>query len=111
MTNRDQGQIICWTDKNYGFIRPDAAERDVFVHGHEFDTPVGEEIRIGDRVSYVVGTDVRNGKPPRVCAKQVRLVDGDNKAPEAPGMYKHRDEEAGGGALAAGLQKFLREHQ
>ena len=112
MTNRDYGQIVFWTDKNYGFIRPDAGERDLFVHRHEFDVPADEVVRIGDRVSYVAGTDARRGKPPRMCAKQVRLlIDGDDKAPDAtaPGMYK--SEEAGGGALAEGLQKLLRDPQ
>jgi cold shock CspA family protein len=114
MNDREFGQIVRWTDKNYGFIRPDAGERDVFVHRHEFDVPADEEVRIGDRVSYVVGTDARRGKPPRICAKQVRLLtDGDDKAPDAtaPGMYGHRDEEASNGALAEGLKKLLRDQQ
>jgi cold shock CspA family protein len=89
MTNRDCGQIVFCGDKNYGFIRPDAGERDLFVHRHEFDIPAGEEIRIGDRVSYTVGADNRSGKSPRMCAKQVRLlIDGDDKASDAPGLYK-----------------------
>jgi hypothetical protein len=44
------------------------------VHRHEFDVPADEEVRIGDRVSYTVGTDARRGNAPRACAKQVRLL-------------------------------------
>jgi cold shock CspA family protein len=112
MSNRDYGQIVFWTDKNYGFIRPDAGERDIFVHRDEFDVPADEVVRIGDRVSYIVGADARRGKAPRICAKQVRLlVDEDDTAPDAaaPGMFK--EQEASGGALAAGLQKYMREQR
>ena len=55
MSNRDYGTIVFWTDRSYGFVRPDAGERDIFLHGSEL--PEGEEVCLGDRVSYEVGTD------------------------------------------------------
>jgi cold shock CspA family protein len=65
MSERECGQITYWTDRGYGFIRPDVGDRDLFCHRTEFDIPDDEEVRIGDRVSYVVGSDNRRDKPPR----------------------------------------------
>jgi cold shock CspA family protein len=108
MSKRDYGQIIFWADdKNYGFVRRDAGERDVFVHRDEFDVPAGEDIRIGDRVSYVVGADQRNGKPPRICAKSVRLL-ADEEPTESggaqAGMYK--SEQPTNSAIAEQLRNY-----
>ena len=75
--NRDHGKIIWWGDRRYGFIRPDAADRDIFVHHTECELPEGESPRIGDRVTYVVGADRRAGKEPRVCALSVRFTNGE----------------------------------
>jgi cold shock CspA family protein len=51
-----------------GFIRPDIArERDIFMHVSALN---GEEPRIGDKVSYEVGTDSAG----RRCAANVRYV-------------------------------------
>jgi cold shock CspA family protein len=106
---RESGQITFWSDKGYGFIRPNVGERDIFVHQNEFDVPADETVRIGDRVSYTVGTDARRGKEPRVCAKQVRiLVDGDDQQ-AAPGMYAAQPDTES--ALAEGLRKLLRDPQ
>lgn len=73
MNGRDYGTIIHWSDRGYGFIRPDAGERDVFVHHSEFELPTGEEPRIGDRFTFEIGADRRAGREPRICAVRVRL--------------------------------------
>jgi cold shock CspA family protein len=80
----------------YGFIRPDTGEHDIFMHVSQCK---GETPR--------VRADQRKGKP---CANDVRFEgDGNEEAGAAPGMFK--EPEAGGGALAEGLQKLLRGQQ
>ena len=76
MNNRDHGQIFWWGDRRYGFIRPDHGDRDVFVHFSECELPAGEELRIGDRVTFEIGADRRPGREARICAVQVRFEDG-----------------------------------
>jgi cold shock CspA family protein len=79
VSNREFGRIIHWSN-NYGFIRPDQGERDVFVHRSEFEG----EPRVGDRVTYEMGADRRPGREPnRICAVQVRF-EGDTTK---PGMF------------------------
>ena len=85
---------------SYGFIRPDAGERDVFCHASNC---YGETPHIRDRVTYTVGIDQRKGRP---CALDVRMEGDDSVA--APGMYGVT-EETSGGALAEGLNKLLRD--
>ena len=75
VSNRDYGRIIHWSnDRNYGFIRPDTGDRDIFVHRSECE---GEEPRIGDRFTFEIGADRRAGREPRICAVRVRFVSGD----------------------------------
>ena len=79
MNNGDYGRIIFWGDRGYGFIRPDIGDRDVFVHVSECELPEGEEMQLGDRVTYEVGADRRCGKEAGICARQVRLINGEAK--------------------------------
>jgi cold shock CspA family protein len=121
MNEREFGVVVHWTDRGYGFIRSEGRDRDLFLHIDECDMPTGEEPRIGDRVSYIVGTDSRRDKPPRPCAKLVRFVDGDQAGDEpkpanavaAPGMFARRDVDDQGteNALSEGLRKFIRDQQ
>ena len=71
MSDRDYGQVVCWNDAGggYGFVRPDNRnfDRDVFFHVSELN---GQEIRIGDRVTYELGTGGRNQQ---TCAKRIRI--------------------------------------
>jgi len=99
---RDHGTVVHWNgEASYGFIRPDVGERDVFVHASNCN---GEALRIRDRVTYIVGIDQRRGRP---CALDVRPESDDRyEGVTAPGMYAA--EEPSNGALAAGLQKLLR---
>ena len=64
MNNQDYGRIIFWGDRGYGFIRPDTGDRDVFVHVTEYELPEGEEMQLGDRVTYEVGADRDAAKRP-----------------------------------------------
>jgi CspA family cold shock protein len=61
------------TDRGYGFIKPDDAGPDMFVHisGLAPDTPLLAE---GQRVTYEVGTDRKSGK---TKAADVRLAGND----------------------------------
>jgi cold shock CspA family protein len=116
MDERELGVIVHWTDRGFGFIRPDHGDRDVFLHIDECDMPAGEEPRIGDRVSYEMGTDNRRDKQPRPCAKLVRFADGDQAGGEgkpnngvAAGMFARRDEPStDGNAFSEGLKRLLR---
>jgi cold shock CspA family protein len=66
MNGREYGVIVHWNAGGYGFIRPDAAERDIFFHASE----VGDSApRIRDRVSFEAGED----RAKRPCAKQIRF--------------------------------------
>jgi cold shock CspA family protein len=52
--------------RRFGFVRPDNAERDVFLYAgscYQFDPAVG------DRVSFVVGSDHKGP-----AAKDVRII-------------------------------------
>ena len=66
MSDKSFGLMVHLNEGGYGFLRPDGADRDLFVHISELK----EDVRIGDRVSYSVGDDKR-GRP---CAKDVRHV-------------------------------------
>ena len=108
MSNRDHGEIIFWSgNAGYGFIRPDAGDRDVFFHLSGCKLPKGETPRLRDRVSYTVGTDERKGRP---IAQDVRYENEDkNEVAAAPGMFEGTNlaNSNARGALAEGLKKFL----
>ena len=59
-------------DKGYGFIAPDGAEKDVFVHATEVELSDFETLVAGQRLAFdvVVG---RNDKP---AVARLRRVDG-----------------------------------
>jgi cold shock CspA family protein len=104
------GKVAFWNGNSYGFVRPAIGGEDLFFHINEVELPDGWEIRKGDRVTFSVANDrYKNGK---MLATNVRFVLANNKPSDdgvaAPGMYAHRDE-ADSSALAAGLQKLLRD--
>jgi cold shock CspA family protein len=74
MKSREFGEIATFNG-TYAFIRPDAADRDVFAHESELTyAPVHR----GDRVSFGLAPDPY--KPGKMLARDVRLED--EKAPE-----------------------------
>ena len=118
MNEREYGVVVLWTDRGFGFIRPDIGDRDVFCHIDSCDMPEGEEPRIGDRVNYEIGVDNRRGKQPRPIATMVRFDEnqvGDERKPAektvAAGMFARRDEPGTENALSEGLRKFIRDQQ
>jgi cold shock CspA family protein len=66
-----QGFIIYWSSKSFGFIRGLGKDRhDFFVHLKEFkNLPLGDQPKRGDMCEFELGT---NSKGP--CAKNVKLL-------------------------------------
>jgi cold shock CspA family protein len=71
--DRNHGTVAFWGDRKFGFIKPDSVGSNIFFHVSACES--GEEPRIGDRVTYEVAADRRDGRPARICAKQVRLAE------------------------------------
>jgi uncharacterized membrane protein YsdA (DUF1294 family)/cold shock CspA family protein len=64
----DEGELVEWDDdRGFGFIRPDGGGERLFVHIKSIRRMVNRP-RIGDRVSYNVGTD-RDGRAAAVGAE------------------------------------------
>ncbi len=60
-------------DRGFGFIAPDGENRDIFFHSSAVEYPATfDQLREGQRVEFVVGTDPRN--PGRERADQVRPI-------------------------------------
>ena len=49
------------TEKGYGFIKPDTAAPDLFVHISAV-TPLGRQLRDGEKVTFDVEPDRKTGK-------------------------------------------------
>jgi CspA family cold shock protein len=65
------GTIKTITDRGFGFIQPASGREDVFFHRTALVDVTLEQLRQGDRVTYIAENDPR-GKGPR--ASGVRLV-------------------------------------
>jgi cold shock CspA family protein len=105
MKSREYGTIATYNG-TYAFIKPDAAENDVFAHSSEL---LSDSIHRGDRVSYDLVPDTY--KPGRMKAANVRLVDAD-KPDEgvSPGLFakpSRLSESNAKGPMADGLRKLL----
>ena len=58
-----QGKIKTWiSDRGFGFIQPDGGGNDVFVHVKEFEKVGLSEPEVGERVSFDIETNIKNGK-------------------------------------------------
>ncbi|MFM2374622.1 MAG: hypothetical protein RLZZ234_617 [Candidatus Parcubacteria bacterium] len=53
-TNPMKGSIVRLTDRGFGFIKPDGAEKDVFFHAKELVGVMFDELREGDVVSFEI---------------------------------------------------------
>src|SRR5262245_16509628 len=103
---RDFGRIVYLNERGgYGFVRPDAAERDVFFHV----SAIAEEVRIGDNVSFEIATDSTG----RRCARNVRTVNGDaqevveEEREQAESSYARDEGKPTTTALAEGLARKM----
>ena len=59
----DTGTVKWYNDqKGYGFIQPDNGGKDVFVHATALERAGLRSLREGQKVSFELQTDQRNGK-------------------------------------------------
>ncbi len=59
----DTGTVKWYNDqKGYGFIQPDNGGKDVFVHATALERAGLRGLREGQKISYELQTDQRNGK-------------------------------------------------
>lgn len=80
------GTVCNWTPRNFGFIKVAAAEN-VFVHSTGLLE--SHELRVGDRVRFVVGED-RQG---RLCATCVSLLERDDPQQWTPNLTTRHNTE------------------
>jgi cold shock CspA family protein len=59
MAERRTGTVTRWGDRGFGFVRVDGTGAEIFLHARECR---GEDIGVGDRVSFVIATD-HSGRP------------------------------------------------
>jgi cold shock protein len=60
------------SDRGFGFIKPDGGGNDLFFHSSAVEHPTFDELRTGQRVEFVAGTDPRN--PSRSRAEHVGVI-------------------------------------
>lgn len=53
----------------YGFIKPEAGENGLFFHASDLLEIKMESLKVGDSVSFILGTNERGP-----CAKTVRII-------------------------------------
>ena len=59
----EQGTVKWYNEtKGYGFIQPDNGGKDVFVHATALERAGMRGLREGQKISYELQTDQRNGK-------------------------------------------------
>ena len=65
MTSEDKKVLtgtVVWFSKGFGFIKPDAEEKDLFVHYSDLSMDGFKTLQKDQRVSYEIGTNHR-GQP------------------------------------------------
>jgi cold shock protein len=68
-----QGTIKTIRDeKGFGFISPDGDGQDLFFHSSSVEGTTFNELREGNRVQFLPGTDPRN--PSRTRAEHVQML-------------------------------------
>jgi CspA family cold shock protein len=68
----NQGTIKSLRDRGFGFITPDGETQDLFFHMNSVEGTHFDQLREGQRVEFVAGTDPRN--PGRSRAEHVRVA-------------------------------------
>ena len=51
----DKGTIARVTDKGFGFIKPEAGDKDLFFHANELNGVEFNDLKEGDEVTFEVG--------------------------------------------------------
>jgi len=51
----ETGTIAGLTDKGFGFIMREGAEKDLFFHSNELVNVAFDDLKVGDKVSFEVG--------------------------------------------------------
>ena len=62
------------TERGFGFIVPEGDAtpgQDLFFHRSDVDSGSYESLRVGDRVTYEIGTDARRGTPKAIHVQPV----------------------------------------
>ena len=50
----EQGKIVRLTDRGFGFISREGAEKDLFFHSKELQNVQFDELKVGDQVQFEV---------------------------------------------------------
>jgi cold shock protein len=59
---RFHGTMHTWSGKRYGFIRRDDKQPDVFAHISDVMEFMGDQLEVGQRVTFELGQDPKSGK-------------------------------------------------
>ena len=61
-SQRFHGTMHTWSGKGYGFIRRDDKQPDVFAHISDVMEFMGDQLEVGQRVTFELGQDPKSGK-------------------------------------------------
>ena len=87
----NQGTIKSLRDRGFGFITPDGETQDLFFHMNSVEGTHFEQLREGQRVEFIAGTDPRN--PGRSRADHVRLIEAGQMSEQLAGLAQDPDGE------------------
>ena len=61
-SQRFHGTMHTWSGKGYGFIRRNDKQPDVFAHISDVMEFMGDQLEVGQRVTFELGQDPKSGK-------------------------------------------------